>query len=192
MSLKGIDISHHNKWQFDRKMIDFGIHDFVIMKATEGRTYIDPMWEKYIEIIDRLNKPYGLYHYARPENNAEPIVEANNFCNTIGKWGENAMLVLDWECTALRHNINWALEWLQEVESVFGHKPLIYTSSWYTKKLAPILENGNGLWVAHYTHKNKPTVHTYPFWTMWQYTSDPYDKDIFNGNLAQWNRYIEH
>ena len=189
--MNGIDISHHNKWQYERKMIEFTKHDFIIMKATEGRTFVDPMLDKYMEVITELNKPYGFYHFARPENNS-PIVEADNFCNTIGKDGDNAMLVLDWEASALRCDIMWALDWLKEVESVFGHKPLIYCSSWYTKKLGPILENGNGLWVAHYTHQKRPIIHTYPFWSIWQYTSDPYDKDIFNGNIAQWNRYIEH
>ena len=189
--MNGIDISHHNKWQYERKMIDFEKHDFIIMKATEGRTFVDPMLDKYMERITELDKPYGFYHFARPENN-DPLVEADNFCKTIGKDGDKAMLVLDWEANALRCSINWALDWLKEVEYVFGHKPLIYCSSWYTKKLAPILENGNGLWVAHYTHKKRPTIHTYPFWSIWQYTSDPYDKDVFNGNIAQWNKYIEH
>lgn len=188
MSLKGIDVSHHNKWQYDRGMIDFSKHDFIIMKATEGRTFVDPMYDKYMQRVNELNKPYGFYHYARPENNS-PQVEANNFCNTIGKDGEKAILVLDWEGTALKHDISWAVDWLNEVEDVFGKKPLIYTSSWYTKILAPVLANNNGLWVAHYTKKNKPTVHVYPFWAIWQYSSDPYDKDIFNGSISQWNKY---
>jgi len=189
MTLKGIDISHHNKWQYEKKQIDISKHDFIILKASEGKTYIDPMMETYMKEIDRLGKPYGFYHYARPEKN-NAADEAKHFCEAIGMDGVNAMLVLDWECEALRHPLSWALEWLRYVENVYGKKPLIYCSSWYTKKLAPILENGNGLWVAHYTKKPKPTIHTYPYYALWQYTSDPYDKDIFNGSIEQWNRYV--
>ena len=187
--LKGIDVSHHNKWQYEHGQIDFAKHDFIIMKATEGVRFVDPMYDTYMTDVGGLGKPYGLYHYARPENN-RAIDEAKHFCNTIGHDGDNAMLVLDWECTALKYNIQWALDWLNYVEQRFGHKPLIYTSSWYTKNLKPVLDNNNGLWVAHYTKAQKPTVHTYPTYTIWQYSSEPYDKDIFNGNLSQWNKFI--
>lgn len=186
--LNGIDISHHNKWQYERGMIDFTKHDFVIMKASEGKTFVDPMYRTYMKRISELEKPFGLYHYARPENNSAKD-EAKHFCDIIGADGLYGILVLDWEGTALRYPIEWALEWLKEVEAVYHKKPLIYTGSWYTKKLAPILENNNGLWVAHWTKKKKPTVHTYPFYAIWQYTNEPYDKDVFNGSLEKWYKY---
>ena len=187
MALKGIDVSHHNKQQFLAGQIKFEKHDFVIVKATEGRTYVDPMYDDYMSIIDSLVKPYGIYHYARPENN-DAIAEAKHFCDTIRGDGKEALLVLDWEAKATTCDISWALDWLRYVEKVYGKKPLIYCSSWYTKKLKPVYENGNGLWVAHYT-KNKPKVYTYPFYALWQYSSEPYDKDIFNGNKSQWLKY---
>lgn len=188
MALKGIDISHHNSWLYNRGGIDFTNHDFIILKATEGRTYTDPMYDKYIEKIKELNKPYGIYHYARPENNTAKQ-EAQHFCKTIGKDGDNAILALDWEGKATTCNIQWAVDWLKYVEDVYHKKPLIYCSSWYTSRLKSVLENGNGLWVAHYTKAKKPTIHTYPFYTIWQYTSEPYDKDVFNGSLSQWLKY---
>jgi GH25 family lysozyme M1 (1,4-beta-N-acetylmuramidase) len=186
--LKGIDISHHNKYQYNMGQIDFNKHDFIIMKATEGKTFVDPMMGEYMKKIIAYEKPYGFYHFARPEKNTA-IEEAKHFCSTIDTDGVGAMLVLDWEATALRYPIEWALEWLRYVEKEFNKKPLIYCSSWYTKKLAPVLANGNGLWVAHYTKAKKPIVHTYPFYALWQYTSDPYDKDVFNGNIEEWHKY---
>lgn len=189
MILKGIDISHHNKYQYALKQIDFSKQDFIMMKATEGRTFVDSMFETYTEEIKKLGKRYGYYHFARPDRNSA-IEEAKHFCNIIGANGKDAMLALDWEAQAVKHDLNWAVEWLNYVESVFNKKPLFYCSSYYTKKLKPILENNNGLWVAHYTKANKPTVYTYPFYAMWQYTSTPVDKDIFNGSEAQWDRYV--
>lgn len=186
--LKGIDISHHNKWQKDNNLLNFNNHEFIICKATEGKNFIDPMLDTYMEEITKLKKPYGLYHYARPEKN-DAITEAKHFCNTIGEEGRNGILALDWEDKATKCDIKWALEWLRYVEKVFNKKPLIYCSSWYTKNLKPIYENGNGLWVAHYT-KNKPKIQTYPFYTIWQYSSDPYDKNIFNGSIEQFKKYI--
>lgn len=190
--LKGIDISHHNKYDIFPKngkkpAIDFSKHDFIIMKATEGRTYVDPMMERYLSLL-QPEQLYGFYHFARPENNSAKE-EAMNFCDTIRNWAEDAMLVLDWEAKAVQCPIQWAVDWCKYVEEKYGKKPLIYCSSWYTKKCAPLFDEDIGLWVAHYTNKGKPTVYIYPTWAMWQYTSEPYDKDVFNGNATQFQKY---
>lgn len=181
--LKGIDVSHHNKY----KIPDFSKQDFVIMKATEGKSFIDPMMNTYIEML-KPDQLYGFYHFARPERNRAKD-EAKHFCDTIGKYGEEAILVLDWEALAVQQPIEWALEWCKEVEKIYGKKPLIYCSSWYTKKCKLLLQNDIGLWVAHYTKKDKPTVYTYPTYALWQYSSEPYDKDLFNGTRKQWELY---
>ena len=181
--LKGIDISHHNKYNLP----PFDKQDFIIMKATEGVSYKDPMMDVYLEKLP-TDMLYGFYHFARPERNRAKE-EARNFCNTIGRYGEGAMLVLDWEAMAVSQPIEWAVDWCNEVEKVYGKKPLIYCSSWYTKKIKPLLDNNNGLWVAHYTKADSPKVYTYPSWAMWQYTSEPYDKDIFNGTRKQFEAY---
>jgi lysozyme len=181
--LYGIDISHHNKFNLPK----FSMFDFIIMKATEGISFVDPCLKQYISMLKK-DQLYGFYHFARPERNRAKE-EAKNFINTIGIDGENAMLVLDWEGQALRQPIEWALEWLNEVEKAYGKKPLIYCQSSFTKKLKPIYDNNNGLWVAHYTDKEKPTVYTYPYYAMWQYTSRPYDCDVFNGTRKQFERY---
>lgn len=191
--IRGIDISHHNQWQiFPKKgepAINFDKHDFIIMKATEGRTYVDPCMKKYVEMLPE-NKLHGFYHFARPENNSAEV-EAKHFCDTLGELGEDAILVLDWEAKATSCPIQWAVDWCNYVERIYGKKPLIYCSSWYTKKLKPLLDNNNGLWVAHYTKNKKPTVHTYPTWAMWQYSSDPYDKNVFNGSSNQFRKYAQ-
>ena len=181
--LKGVDISHHNKYKIPK----FSDYDFIIMKATEGRSFKDPMMDKYIEMLGK-DQLYGFYHFARPERNRAKD-EAQHFCKTIGRYGEEALLALDWEAQAVTQPIEWALEWCRLVEKEYGKKPLIYCSSWYTKKLKPLLENDIGLWVAHYTKKEKPTVYTYPTWAMWQYSSEPIDKDIFNGSAKQFRAY---
>lgn len=181
--LKGIDVSHHNKY----KIPDFSKQDFVIMKATEGKSFVDPMMNTYIEML-KPDQLYGFYHFARPERNRAKD-EALHFCKTIGKYGEEAILVLDWEALAVQQPIEWALEWCKEVEKIYGKKPLIYCSSWYTKKCRLLLQNDIGLWVAHYTKKDKPTIYTYPTYALWQYTSEPYDKDVFNGTRKQWELY---
>ena len=182
--LLGADVSHHNYGKVNPSQLDF-----VWLKATEGVTYKDPKMDSYLkEMVDEVgvNVPFiGFYHYARPENN-NPFKEADNFLRTIEPHVGNCLLALDWEGNALKEDPKWALEWLICVEQKTGTKPLIYTSGSATKNLDIIAKNGFHLWVAHYVSKGKqePTFHNWSDYKFWQFTSTPFDIDIFKGTRA--------
>ncbi len=189
--LFGCDVS---KWQANR--VDFSKYDFVIMKASEGKTLKD----KYLDAhYDRLHgskdgkpdekKLYGFYHYAHPENNT-PEEEAEFFLSLVGHHAGHCLFVLDWEGKALKQPISWARKWLDIVYKKTGVKPLIYVQGSYTKNLQIIKEGDYGLWVAHYNPKGgKPTIGVYDYWALWQYTSVPLDRDYFNGTAEQFKKY---
>ena len=78
MSLKGIDISNHQRG-LNLKNISC---DFVIIKATEGKSYVDPSCDNFFQQALSLGKKLGVYHFANnPQNSAEQ--EANWFINNI-------------------------------------------------------------------------------------------------------------
>lgn len=187
--LYGCDLSHWNR----TNDIKFDEQDFVILKATEGRSYKDKYTPKFYTDYtgNDYNNPspdklYGFYHYARPENN-KPEIEANLFLKTIEPHIGNCMMALDVEGVALNY-ISWAEQWLDIIARETKIKPLIYIQGSATHKLQSIYEKGYGLWVAHYT-KKKPNKGVYPFYAMWQYTSTPFDKDKFNGTAEQFKLY---
>lgn len=183
--LKGCDISHYNKVN----KMDYKKYEFYIIKATEGKTYVDKTWRNHLSHVLLYDKLYGFYHYARPENNT-PIEEAKNFVNQVGKHAGECIYALDWEQKALQFPVQWALEWLNEVYKQTGVRPLIYCSSHYCRKLTPILKANYGLWVAQWNkYIKKPYTGVYPFFTIWQYTDTPLDLDLFNGNVDQWKAY---
>ena len=64
--LNGIDISHHNTDQIKRDALVPEDHDFVLMKATEGKSYVDPMLYPYLSMIDQERQGFGFYHYCWP------------------------------------------------------------------------------------------------------------------------------
>ena len=122
MSLKGIDISNHQRG-IDLSKIDC---DFVIMKATEGKSYVDPSCDTFFQQALSLSKKLGVYHFANnSDNTAEQ--EANWFINNTKGYIGKAIPVLDWEDN-VTDNVDWALDWLQRVEKAYGTKPLIYMS----------------------------------------------------------------
>ena len=194
--LKGIDVSHHNN--LDTILPRIEKPDFCIIKASEGKTYNDPKFKHNIQLCEERNIPIGFYHYARPENNPATL-EAKHFLDRIAPYIGKAIFALDWEQTALNYPVDWALQFLDYIYLQTGVKPLIYCSAWYTSKLAKILEHDYGLWVAHYTNKNKPNTGVYPFWAFWQYASPEHnytghpcycDYDYFNGSEAALRAYM--
>lgn len=192
--LKGIDISKYQKNLNKDYILS---QDFVIIKASEGKTYKDPMLDSFYDLIHGANdgkpdsnKLYGFYHYARPENN-DPIDEAKNFLKLVGHHAGEAMYCLDWEGTAHSYPAEWAREWLDYVKSETGVKPLIYLSGSYTSKYKIVSDGDYGLWVAQWG-VSKPKTGTWPFWAMWQYKVDRdinCDQDYFNGTFEQFKKY---
>lgn len=181
--LHGCDIS---KWQ--GADFDISEQDFVIAKATEGKTYVDTYFHHNIEKALKNNKLIGAYHYARPDNNSAKA-EAEHFVNTIKAYVGKCLLALDWEGVALSFPVTWALEWLKEVERLTGVKPLLYCSASYIPECKLIADNGNGIWVAKWAEVAPDVKPTFSVMAIWQYTSKPYDKDKFLGDAKAWQKY---
>lgn len=194
--LNGIDISHHNIDQIRRGSLNIAAPDFVLMKATEGKTYHDPEMANYIGLMDHDKQLMGFYHYCRPEIN-DPAAEAHNFIDRVGKFAGRAMYALDVEGKSFQLSnaklSAWVLTWLKTVENETGVKPLVYTGTEGLLKFGrAILANDTGLWFARYRNKLQKEMYApYPFWAIWQFTSTPWDCDKFNGDRIAWAKYIK-
>lgn len=160
-----------------------------MIKASEGRTIKDKYLDAHYNRVATAGKLYGFYHYAHPENNSM-TTEAERFLSYVGHHAGRAMFALDWEGKALRYGADKALEWLEYVYKKTGVRPLFYTSASQTGRYRKIYQKNYGLWVAHYGAK-RPAVHGWPFWTMWQFTDSPIDRDKFNGNRRTWEAYCK-
>lgn len=186
--LKGVDISHWN----NVSEISFADKDFCFIKASEGRAVIDSKRDANVKYVKDKNPDcvIGFYHYARPEYNENPRVEADNFVRQVLLHVEKepTLLALDWEGASLKENEQWALDWLKYVYEKTGIKPLIYTPASAAQKMSFLFEEDFGLWVAHWNVK-KPKINGWPFWAFWQYTSRPFDKNYFNGTREQLMKY---
>ena len=74
--LKGIDISN---WQKGLDIASTGA-EFVICKATQGTTFVDPSCDRHYQLAKRLGLKLGVYHYA---SGGDPIAEADFFLRNI-------------------------------------------------------------------------------------------------------------
>lgn len=189
--IKGIDVSH---WQTAGTVTKYK-PDFVIIKASEGRSYKDPLMAAHAKEAEDVGALLGFYHYARPENNTYKE-DADNFISRVRPYLGRCILALDWEGKALSCSLDWALAWLKYVEQQTGVKPMFYCSISVCQYCKCIADNGNGLWVARYNNDpGKPnggryTISPWKFWAVHQYSSKPIDHDIFNGTKAQFKKYM--
>ena len=86
--LYGVDISNY------QRSVEYSKYAFYIIKASEGRTCKDPMLDKHYNAVKAAGKPYGFYHYARPENNSWKA-EADHFLSLVGHHAHKAIFALD-------------------------------------------------------------------------------------------------
>ena len=206
MSLKGIDISNHQRG-LDLSKIDC---DFVIIKATEGKSYVDPSCDTFFQKALSLGKKLGVYHFANNSDNTAQQ-EADWFIqNTRGYIGK-AIPVLDWEDN-ITDNVPWALEWLQRVEEAYGCKPIIYMSESVVNRhdWSSVANANYGIWVAKYRDNlpdynydmskagNMPSIKYWSTMALWQWTSTGrlngwngnLDLDVFYGDVTAWDKYL--
>ncbi len=181
---KGIDVSHWNgniDWQAVQEQ---GI-DFVFIKATEGKTFKDPMFEKYYEGAKKAGLLVGVYHFARFTDSKSAVEEAEFFIDHTKGKAFDLPLALDLEendsmskqlCT------NAAEAFLGRVEKKAGKKPLLYSNPAFITRYLKSSLGKYPLWIAHYNTKNPRSVEGWANWMIWQYRSDGKLKGI-NGHV---------
>ena len=186
--IKGVDLSH---WNSIANAGPYYGSDFVIVKASEGKSYRDPMMKTHAQNAKNAGAEIGFYHYARPELNS-PEEEVNNFLYQVNRYLGSCVLALDWEGEALKQPIEWARRWLDLVYEKTGIRPLFYCQYSYTDKIKTIRDGNYGLWIARYKKMKADEIEAKdkgPI-AIWQYSGTGIDKDYFYGSVEQFKKYM--
>jgi GH25 family lysozyme M1 (1,4-beta-N-acetylmuramidase) len=149
MSMKGIDISH---WQDGIDLTGVPC-DFVIIKATQGTSFVDECCDKFYQEAKKLGKKLGVYHFADGKSTGKQ--EADHFIKNVKGYIGEAILVLDWEADALKKGTAYAKEFLDRVFEKTGVRPLIYMSKSVCREYdwTDVVNGNYGLWMAQYANK---------------------------------------
>lgn len=203
--MNGIDVS---SWQkgIDISQVDC---DFVVTKATEGTSYVNPDCDRVYQKAKSLGKELGVYHYSR---GGDAVAEANYFVDNITGYIGEAILVLDFEGRAANMGPTWAKTFLDTVYTRTGVKPLIYMSASVVSRYdwSSVRAGDYGLWIAGYSRGNAifygyntdiAMNYNAGAWSdcvaMYQYTSNGrlsgysgnLDMNVFYGDESTWNAY---
>ena len=161
----GIDISHYQGDILNNKQMINQLQ-FVICKATEGLSFVDPDFKSNWNTIKSLNITRGTYHFFIA--NDDPLAQAQHFHQTVGPiTPEDIPPIVDIEALSLRSNVEpKALQsklhsFLTEIERLYKRKPMIYTNYYFAQKFLLDSELSDyPLWLAEYSQQKQPKIPT--------------------------------
>jgi GH25 family lysozyme M1 (1,4-beta-N-acetylmuramidase) len=184
MGLNGIDISGYQKG------IDLGKLngvDFVIIKATQGRTYLNPAFKAQITQALDLGKLVGVYHYVSGIGAKD---EAQWFYDNIKPYLGQVVICIDWEeiQNSAWGNLNYLDQLMTQINGLTGVPALIYASKavfpWDLAK-----KHNAGAWVAQYANDNATGFQAVP-WNEGAYTC-AIRQYTANGYLDGWGGALD-
>jgi GH25 family lysozyme M1 (1,4-beta-N-acetylmuramidase) len=198
----GIDVSHHQGTINWTSVRNAGIQ-FAYIKATEGTSYKDPLFNTNYPAAYYAGVIRGAYHFALP-NLSSGAVQADYFYNNGGRWSaDNRTLpgALDIEynpygstCYGLSQSAmrSWIADFLNRYHYRTGRYAVIYTTTnWWVTCTGNYsgFAGHHPLWIARYSSSPGTLPAGWSFWTFWQYTasgsvpgvSGSVDRDYFNG-----------
>lgn len=202
MVLHGIDVA---SYQTGMNVGDTD-GEFVIVKATEGTTYTNPAFSGHVKQTLAAGKKLGLYHFASV---GDAKKQADYFLAKTKPYLGKAMLVLDFESSAVSQGVSWAKSWLDYVYSKTGVRPLIYMGLSDENRLdwSSVVKANYALWVSQYNNYNlvngfrpRDLYGSLKHWksaAIFQYTSSGrlagwggnLDFNVFYGDKAAWDKY---
>ena len=167
--MNGIDISHH-QGNIDLSAVPA---DFVICKASQGKTYVDDKFETYMQQLEKLGKLAGAYHYA---NGSGVEAEADHFVEVIRPYLGKIILAIDWENNKdpktgkndnpkfVEGDYKYCEQLLVAVEKKTGITPFLYMSKSVARQFKWEIGKQFPLWCAQYKNQN-PTGYQENPWT---------------------------
>ncbi len=209
MALHGVDVSHHqNDAGMDVRRVAKAV-DFVIVKATQGSSFVDPRCRQNLDGVREVGCLTGTYHFAGATGKVpgDPAAEANHYCDTVDR-RPGEVLVLDYEPVKPPADPDgWCAAFLTQARERMGVMPLIYMGELNTRERAWSRTRAlsPGLWIARYGKNNglRPSINlnvgSWGRFDMWQYTSEGradgckgvVDLNDFNGDAATWQRLAD-
>ncbi|ERK31835.1 GH25 family lysozyme [Clostridium intestinale] len=148
--IKGIDISNH------QPSVDFNSLrnsvQVVIMKATEGVTYKDPLLDSHYQKAKAVGFPVGFYHFM--SESSSPSEQAVAFYNAIKDKQYEILPCLDIETNNQNRSASQitdrCMEFLSKFKELSGIDCMIYTGGYYGRDNLDSRIKGYKAWIAHY------------------------------------------
>lgn len=175
-----IDLSHYNGNAEFTKVQAFGTVG-VIHKATQGTDYVDPDYVLRKPAAQQAGLLWGAYHFGTGDDVNSQVA---NFLKATQPDG-SFLLALDFERNGNHSmSLDQAKQFLASVASQTGHKPVLYTGSYFnhcTRNQTDSSMAQYRVWWAEYGDEPKELNPTWSTYWLWQYSDGsigPDDKAV--------------
>lgn len=182
--------------------------DGIVCKATQGKTFVDPYCDGWVQQCLVARKPWGFYHFAGDNDAAE---EADYFITQTMNYFGHGIPILDWEGVYDEYGnlifdqpVSWANTFVRRVHEKTGVWPWIYGNPWRFNQGG--VEPNCARYVAEYPAVTSPSFEQAESWecsetdgnvVAWQFCSDGrvsgyngnLDCSLFYGTENQWRAY---
>lgn len=172
----------------------------VIVKATEGTSYVNPYCDRHYQQAKSANLLRGFYHFA---GSGDPLAEAAFFYRNVLGYLHDGIPVLDWEGN---QTVDWVNKFGRQFHNLTGIWPWIYANPWRFNQGG--VEPNCARWVASYPEVAHPTFAQAASWkcptadgnvVAWQFCSDGrlsgynanLDCSVYYGDRESWLRYAD-
>jgi lysozyme len=200
--LHGIDVSHYQGTINWLDVEETNVH-YVMVKATGGETYADPLFNRNWRHLTKVNLIRGAYHFFFAAD--DPIAQAQHYYHVVGQLTHRDLPPIvdveevdDVSAGVLLESL---LTYLSEIEKLTKRTPIIYTNQAFGQQyLQDERLNKYPLWIADY--EPELTILPSPWrnqgWHFWQYseqgkvlgiTSDV-DLNRYQGSYEQLKLFI--
>jgi lysozyme len=200
-TVEGIDVS---QWQshIDWSKVATTNVKWTIIRVSDGGYKQDSEFAANWSGAKNAGLVRGVYQFFRPAQ--DPIKQANLLLSAIAQDPIGAgdfPAVLDVETVdgvstaTIRKRIH---QWLDEIETKTGKKPIIYTAAFMQNVLGSEFSD-YPLWVANYTTQCPLMPSGWKGWDMWQYSDHGHvagvpgsgvDRDVFDGSMSDLLAYV--
>lgn len=205
ITVPGLDVSRYQGPVNWKKAWDLG-YRFVFVKATDGKTGVDPMYVKHRDQAKAAGFIVGAYHYFRFDESVATQIEM--FLKTTGGWPEGELppvVDVEWDKFSSKYGpgktmdteaADLVMAYITLLGLTIRSYPIVYTNAYFfspgrraeTFKLCK-------LWVPNYSAKSIEQVKIPIPWekaTFWQNSEsfsldgvDKIDTNIFLGSIEE-------
>ena len=188
-----IDLYHADKVSVDFSAVKAAGIAAVILKATQGTSFVDPTFAPRVADARDAGMLVGAYHFL---DGTSPVDQVAHFLSVVGSTSD-VLLALDFEANEpSQATVTQVASAINAVKAVTGRFPVLYTNRYMVATSNPILSQCS-LWLAEYG-SNPVCPPGWTEWKLWQNTdgqtgSDPKsvpgigpcDRSRFAGTVAE-------
>ncbi len=190
-AVHGLDVSHYQQHIHWDSIAQQDIK-FVFVKASEGESIRDSLFQRNWKALKKYKIKRGAYHFFRPGTDVQS--QFDNFKSTLSLANGDLPPVLDVEVTdgkTQEEIIAYVKHWLQLAEKEYQIKPIIYSNFKFYNSIIAGQFDDYPIWIARYSY-TEPVLNYGDSWAFWQYGNKgrikgikgDVDFNVFNGSLS--------